>query len=230
MEQNENGEALRPLTKKEQKTLDSYDIPYDIKAKVVEHWRSKEEPQVKSTKKSVSILLAGFILNILTLLLCIVLWVKYLGLDISFLTENPKLVDAICKLGIFGVWITMGILLLVAILTFSMAVVSGTSPKFSVLDNGYLVFFKKKSLFKKICNWSYSLTLLIALVLNAFYGTAMVYVLISGIWYFFIAVFKDFVKKEFDEILNPKDIIQRSGFMQRLEEAQRKQKENLSQK
>jgi hypothetical protein len=177
-------EQLRSLTKNEEKAIDRYDLPLEVKAVISKHWQAQEQPTVAKSSWGVKVFGwfgAVLLFSILSFLLPIVLVGEYLqaaGVEVCWMA-NVALVVAIHRIG-FGV---LGLLIVLYFLGGFLLAIYCSILKDPLEKTALDVCCKKKTLLNRVSSF-FNVLLLVALVLTGHY-VVMVFCLL-GVLFFFV--------------------------------------------
>jgi hypothetical protein len=169
----DNGQD-RPLTKEEEKLLDSYDLSLEVKVKVREYWSTKPVPATE--KKGIGTAALSFALNLLVCIFPIVLICRFIEPSADWYTENIKLFTAVYRAGMVSMWI---VIILWAFRGMMCCAMSGMIKDRTLFpfEKGSLIFFIKKTVKSKLFTVS-QIVLIVALIINEYYLMGTLYLII----------------------------------------------------
>ena len=236
-------ENVRQLTKTERKLLDNYSLPYELKSSIEGVWQSSNKPMKEKGKFLMK--LTSTVLMLLLLLFPVILLIQFF---LSELYSAQKLLfEPLYNVSRFVFWISM-ILLFFVHLYMSISLSSLKEEQANVKKQGstddeelmrrntifvpsFLDAFSKKSVGIKIRRFFAWIVVAGGFIITAHYGLFVIY-LIVWFWGLIVNGFKkQVIEEEFDLLKNPPQqkstTVRKSNFMQRLEEAQKKQQEQF---
>jgi hypothetical protein len=201
---NNKNEEIRVLTSEEKKRIKSYRFHPSVEKVIVDDWSKRKTPVVTKTKNKIS--LVEIVTKIISILLPIILWVLYLDPQNSMLTnlfgENGyHYADKLMNVGLFLVWITIGLSPILFIL--SLVMLYGTKKK--PWDPGLLgIWTPKNGIIAKFFIMV-NVATVVGLLLNGWYVTTILllfgYLQIYGGLY----LVKSAVAKNIEKVLHPEE-------------------------